>query len=271
MSYITCEFRGRLGNNLFMMANVIAQSIRHKKPFLFSKQDVFYYEMYKDNVYRKIDFTPMTLQHQGVFVAEPKFTYFPITPNEREPTIFRGYFQSEKYFSEYEEVIRWMFEPTEDFKQQMYTEFPELSSEEVVCINVRRGADYLAQTNRHPVVSSEYIYEAIKHIPNANRFFVVSDDLSWCKENIKLPNCTFVEYDEWKALWLMSLCHHFIISNSTYSWWAAYLSRHKNKIVVSPSTWFGPDCHDDPQDVYCDGWIKLPTKYHEGTIIPITL
>jgi hypothetical protein len=119
------------------------------------------------------------------------------------------------------------------------------------------------------VVSPEYIHEAIKHIPNANRFFVVSDDLLWCKENIHLPNCTFVDYNEWKGLWVMSLCHHFIISNSTYSWWAAYLSRHENKIVVAPDTWFGPDCHDDPQDIYCEGWIKLPTRYHEGTIVPI--
>lgn len=269
MSYITCEFRGRLGNNLFMMANVIAQSIRHNKPFLFSKHDVFYYEMYKDNVYRKLDFCSESLQQHGTIIAEPKFEYSSISPDEHKPTIFRGYFQSEKYFSEYKEIIRWIFEPTEEFKKQMHEEFPELTQGTVTCINVRRGADYLALSNTHPIITLEYIHEAIKHIPLTDTFFVVSDDILWCKENIVLPNCKFIEYDNWKALWLMSLCHHFIISNSSFSWWAAYLSRNNNKIVVGPSTWCGPGGPQDTQDVMCENWISLPTTFHQGTIIPL--
>lgn len=269
MDYVTCEFRGRLGNILFMVANCVSQGIRHNRQFYLPKNDIFYYEMYKDNLYKKIDFFIPTLPENGVVVSEPSYSYSTVDPVNGAPTIFRGYFQSEKYFSEYEQLIRWMFQPTEEFKQQMYIEYPELVDRTVTCINVRRGEDYLALSNTHPVVTKEYIYEAVKYIPPTDIFFVVSDDLSWCKENIQLPNCKFIEYDNWKALWLMSLCHHFIISNSSFSWWAAYLSRYTHKVVVGPSTWCGPGGPQDTQDVLCKNWMSLPTRFHQGTIIPL--
>jgi hypothetical protein len=267
--YITCEFRGRLGNNLFMIANCISQGIRHNKLFYLPKNDIYYYDLYKDNLYRKIDFYIPSLPTDGIIVAEPKFSYSSVSPIQNSNTIFRGYFQSEKYFSEYEQLIHWFFSPTQEFISDALKQFPELTNKTVTCINVRRGADYLAQTNRHPVVTPEYIYEAAKHIPNTDIYFVVSDDLPWCKENIKLPNCKFIEYSEWEALWLMSLCHNFIISNSSFSWWAAYLSRNPQKIVVGPSTWCGPDGPQDTHDVFCKNWIRLPTTFHNGTIIPV--
>lgn len=269
MNYVTCEFRGRLGNNLFMIANCVSQGIRHNKPFYLPKNDICYYELYKDNLYRKIDFYIPSLPTDGVIVSEPKFSYSSVSPVEHSNTIFRGYFQSEKYFQEYEQLIRWLFEPSDEFKQEMYLKFPELLEKRVTCINVRRGADYLALSNTHPVVTKEYIYEAIKYIPDTDVFFIVSDDIIWCKENIQLPNCKFIEYENWKALWLMSLCHHFIISNSSFSWWAAYLSRFSEKKVIGPSTWCGPSGPQDTQDIFCKNWISLPTTFHNGTIIPV--
>ena len=96
---------------------------------------------------------------------------------------------------------------------------------------------------------------------------VVSDDIEWCKENIKLPNVIFNDNNKYfnhEALWLLSLCDHFIISNSTFSWWGAWLSRSDNKIVISPDTWFGPDIKDNPKDIWCEDWIKIPTKWVDG-------
>ena len=88
--------------------------------------------------------------------------------------------------------------------------------------------------------------------------------------NINLPNMVFNDnskfWDE-EGIWLLSLCHHFIISNSTFSWWGAWMSRNPNKIVISPSTWFGPGVKEDPKDIWCDGWIKILTKYDNGFIV----
>ena len=68
-----------------------------------------------------------------------------------------------------------------------------------------------------------------------------------------MPNLT--EYEE---LLYMSNCDHFIIANSTYSWWGAYLSNNKNKIVICPNNWFGPELkHYNLCDLFPTDWIKI--------------
>ena len=74
-------------------------------------------------------------------------------------------------------------------------------------------------------------------VGNVNYYFF-SDDINWCKDNFgKLKNVEFVEHnnsDELAELWLMSQCKHFVIANSTYSWWGAYLGVYKEKIIIQP-------------------------------------
>ena len=69
-----------------------------------------------------------------------------------------------------------------------------------------------------------------------------------------------------KGIWLMSLCHHFIISNSSFSWWSAYLSKYENKKIVTPSIWVGPGIIENMNDVWCEDWIKIDCKYNKGKI-----
>jgi hypothetical protein len=64
------------------------------------------------------------------------------------------------------------------------------------------------------------------------------------------------------------MCHNFVISNSSFSWWAAYLSKAVNKIVIAPETWFGPEYKNSWKDMYCKGWIVLPTYFNNGFILP---
>jgi hypothetical protein len=64
------------------------------------------------------------------------------------------------------------------------------------------------------------------------------------------------------------MCHNFVISNSSFSWWAAYLSRHPQKIVIAPETWFGPECPHEWESMYCKDWIILPTYFDKGLIKP---
>ena len=66
---------------------------------------------------------------------------------------------------------------------------------------------------------------------------------------------------DWKQLLLMSLCHHNIIANSSFSWWAAYFNNNIHKIITYPSEWFGPDFHyKNVLDMFPSTWNKIESK-----------
>jgi hypothetical protein len=264
--YVTCKMLGRLGNNMFMIANCISQSIKHNREYVIYSNQIFDLNNYGTNIYRNINIQNGELPNHKIVNAP--YNYVEVRPYDNEPTIFDGYYQSEKNFKEHSDLIKSLFGPTKEFVDEMYLEFPELIDKNVTCINVRRGEDYLVNSITHPVITTEYVDESIKHISNTDFYFILSDDLDWCRQNIKLPNSKFIEYSTWKALWLISLCKNFIISNSSFSWWGAYLSVHKDKIVVAPETWCGPGGPQNTQDVFCDGWVVLSTYYKDGTILP---
>ena len=265
-NYITCHLRGRTGNMMFEIAHAYAKSLEYNRQFVVPSSESSSNHLEK-NLFRKLDFNiKSSEQNSNAIAVNGDFHFQDLKPLENVPTIFRGFYQTEKYFIKYNEVIKDLFSPTLEFINKALNDFPFLNDSSVGAINVRRG-DYLTQPRRHPVVSIEYINEAYKKLPHCDKIIVLSDDIEWCKENIKLPNLVFVEnYRDCDALWLLSLCDHFIISNSTFSWWGAYLSRTENKIVISPDTWFGPDVLEDPKDIWCKDWIKIPTKWVDGLL-----
>jgi hypothetical protein len=89
-------------------------------------------------------------------------------------------------------------------------------------------------------------------------FFLFSDDVDWVKTNVQTGECeTYCEDGTdpvWEKLRMMSMCKHFIISNSTFSWWAQWLSTNDNKIVISPSRWFNNDYQSPLID---SNWITI--------------
>ena len=265
-NFITSRLQGRTGNMMFQIAHAYAKSLEFNRQFVVPKSESSSGHL-ENTLFRKLDFNiNLSNQVDNTKTVWVSFTYENVEPSQDSPTAYAGWFQSEKFFKNYSEVIKDLYSPTKDFVIRATTEFPFLKNSTVGAINVRRG-DYLTQPRRHPVVTLDYINEAYKHLPNCDKIIVLSDDISWCRENINLPNLVFVEnYRDCEALWLLSLCDHFIISNSSFSWWGAYLSRTDNKIVISPETWFGPDVNEDPRDIWCDDWIKIPTEWKDGFI-----
>lgn len=265
-NFITSRLQGRTGNLMFQLANGYTKALEYSRQFVapFEESSTGYLEK---SLFRKVDFLiPRTTNIINSTIVNPPFHFTEFKPSDTNPTVFSGWFQSEKFFGQHKENVRDLFSPTLGFVQKALTDFPFLQTHVVAAINVRRG-DYLTQPRRHPVVTLEYIQEAFKLLPFHDKLLIVSDDINWCKENIDLPNVVFNElYWDHEALWLLSLCDHFIISNSTFSWWGAWLSRSDNKVVISPSTWFGPDVVEDPVDIWCDNWIKVPTQWDNGFI-----
>ena len=178
---------------------------------------------------------------------------------------YDGYWQSPKYFEDYAEDLRSQFVPKTLSKkaQELREVFLNSSS---VALHVRRG-DYLDfSSDPSPeetmyLLEKSYFEKAIEKINNLSPgvdIFCFSDDISWCKKELVGPNIHYIErsygltdFEEWH---LMSLCKHQIVSNSTYSWWAAWLNSYSQKIVISPDRWFGN------HDIFPSSWVKIPLE-----------
>jgi hypothetical protein len=228
---------------------------------------------YEKTIFRSVPFYDGKTDNllDTVYIQLP-FRYQPAPePIDGKATVYVGWRQSEKFFEGRSNEIKDLFGPTDEFKKEAYENFPELTSGRVCAINVRRG-DYLTFPDRHPVITKEVIFEGVKQLKQKpDHIFVLSDDLQWCEDNLAdLPNVKFIHWYEAPGLWLLSLCHDFIISNSTFSWWGAFLSHNKDKQIIAPSTWFGPavlQMGDTPEDSYGDDWTIINTVWKEDGFI----
>lgn len=154
-----------------------------------------------------------------------------------------GYWQSERYFAPYANEVRSVF----SFPDPTVEEF-SIGDDPVAAIHFRRGdyvSDQLAR-DKHLTCDENWYRYAWAHIrssvPNVSAA-VFSDEPDTAKQLLKLEgNVRYVDTPRdaapWRDMAAMSRCSHFIISNSTYSWWAAYLNEDPNKIVVAPKWWF---------------------------------
>jgi len=159
-----------------------------------------------------------------------------------------GYFQTYKYFADYEDKIKRELSVSTPPSEKNSKMIKELENCESVCVHVRRG-DYLLDINSGlgSVCGYEYYDRAIKFMKeklNSPVFYFFSNDhseIEWLKANWKFPdaNIKYVDLDnpDYEELRLMYSCKNFIIANSSFSWWGAYLSQNKNKIVCAPSKW----------------------------------
>jgi hypothetical protein len=171
-------------------------------------------------------------------------------------TRFVGYFQSEKYWDEDWAFVKYLFEPS-DFVVEQLARYEYLFSDITCAIHVRRG-DYLNLQHFHPVVTIDYIDTAkvLLYGHGITKFLVFSDDISWCKDNFIGDKYIFIEGEkDYVELFLMARCDYKIISNSTFSWWGAYLSD-KVGITVAPRIWVTKPRTDD-SDVCPQTWRRI--------------
>lgn len=181
---------------------------------------------------------------------EPTFEYSSEANSLQSPVFAVGYFQSFKYFTGFENYIRDLFVfPTNKLSKETIDLIQILKNENTIAVHVRRG-DYVTDevTNQfHGCCSLEYYTEAISLIVSQieNPIIVFfSDDSEWVKENFKNPTFDkmFIDHnkgiDSWIDMFLMSICGHNIIANSSFSWWAAWLNSNPQKKVIAPKKWF---------------------------------
>lgn len=178
-----------------------------------------------------------------------------------------GYWQSENYFKDIREVLlnEFQFNTDNIGKKNIALENKIKNSNNTVSIHVRAG-DYLNQynaSNLGNICTDEYYNKACQYCVNQLgevQFVLFTNDAEWVRKNIKLDryNVTIVDWNTedtgWIDMYLMSLCKHNIIANSSFSWWAAWLNQNENKMVIGPSYWTQGRESDD---IVPKEWIRL--------------
>lgn len=178
-----------------------------------------------------------------------------------------GAWQSEKYFSDTKEETRKMFafrEPVMDVSASLIREIHNCDS---ICLNVRRG-DYVTSPIYSKTLGAlgvEYYCRGIRYFLNKisnPKVFVFSDDLEWCKNQLHLDVPMEIVGHQHAGkkfgnyLQLMKSCKYFVIPNSSFGWWGAWLSDNPGKEVVAPEKWY-KDVSYQNKDLIPESWIKL--------------
>lgn len=216
---------GRAGNFLFQAASSYGYARRHNLEWSIPNWTTnnFWSPLYLQHLVH-----PNYDRQEGILINENGMQYQDIPFQEEwrnQNIVLNGYWQTEKYFSEYRDEILELFN------------YPYRIKEGVVSVHVRRG-DYLVLAMKHPPVTKEWYEKAMSMFINFE-FIFYSDDIAWCKEAFgNRADCSFSEGTIEHDLIEASCAEHNICSSSTYSWWQMWLNRNANKKVIFPELWF---------------------------------
>lgn len=184
----------------------------------------------------------------------------------KDNTYFEGYWQSYLYFDTITDIIKKDFLSNHKMQSNDIILSNQIRDTNSISLHIRRG-DYVSNSNAtsyHGVSSLDYYYEAIQYIKEKvvnPVVYLFSDDINWVKENLKIDlPIVFVENRDPKRpfddIYLMHLCKHNIIANSSFSWWGAYLNENSEKIVIAPKKWFN-DPSINTEDLIPRNWIRM--------------
>lgn len=191
--------------------------------------------------------------------------YFDKSVLEKKGNIYlEGWWQCEEYFKDIKDVIKKDFRIKIEPDKQNKLMLKKIRDTNSICLHIRRG-DYVENPKTrqyHGTCSLDYYNNSIKMISrkvNNPVFFVFSDDFQWARKNLKIDQPTiFVDINGpekgYADLALMSNCKHFIIANSSFSWWGAWLSSNPDKIICAPHKWFN---QVDEGDIVPKNWIRI--------------
>lgn len=257
MKNLIIQVSGGIGNQMFQIANAYALSIKFNRTLMISDKNSTSRNTYWNSILNQ--FSQFLINH-NIFIelkrkssiynwAMTRFEYKEIILNDNvENYCIEGYYQTFKYFDL--DIFKPMLNL--DFIQNYYN-----IDNNDIALHIRR-TDYTAN-NFHKVLSLEYYKTCIYQLNSKikiNNIYVFSDDIEWCKKNLDYDNLIFVKNkNEIEELIFMSTFKHFIIANSSFSWWAAYLSNAFN--VYCPKNWFINGCHLNTKDLRPDNWIVI--------------
>jgi len=196
-------------------------------------------------------------------------------PDDRKSLVILGYCQSYKYHSSID-VLRESFRVNSSVSERIGFSPVELAKRELpLIVHIRRG-DYLLNPKLGVLAQSFYLenIERVLTESQARSIWVFANEvnfpLSFIPEQFKIITkvMNFDNISDLESLEIMKLGHAFLIANSSYSWWAAYLSKAEHKNIYAPEPWFSGLAN--PLGLLPPSWRKLKPKFetidliHEG-------
>lgn len=279
---------GGLGVQMFQYASAYALSLHHKTDLkIYDQCDPSYATSY-DWEYRldafnipheKIDLKYLQKMRKGKIIRELS-RYLPYY--RRQEISWSNIYYDENFLNYPKNVIldgvrlgwRYFSGLDQEIKDVFQYKKPLSGNNEVIPENIRRHpsasihirrGDYLKSPVHHHL-NQNYFHKAIEYLAERIEnltFFVFSDDIKWCQENVSSNHkIIYIEEnttnDPSLDMRLMSECNHNILSNSTFSWWSAYLNKSSYPIVIAPSRWFSQENLNNKfsiHDFYPLNWI----------------
>lgn len=212
---------------------------------------------------------------QRLYLDEESWEFDPRLFNLRVNGIIylEGYWAREKYFKDIEGMIRDELQIVTKHDAENLALAAKIQSTNSVCIHVRRLRGLPGKTDAqsdpsNPALPADYYKKGIEIIASKIAepvFYCFGDYPQWVAENVKIDYPIVIinhnkDEKDYEDLWLMSLCKHLIISNSTFSWWGAWLSNYNDKIVIVPeanSYYNLPGIHIFNRDAIPSGWLAI--------------
>lgn len=260
--YVQADLHGQMGNHLFEVATASALAWDHHAYACFPGMNA------ADAHYKHVFFR-CCVENPGIAPAfqwvEPSFAFHPISfqPNMR----LSGYFQSERYFRHHRDRILELFAPQEsdlEYIQQKYGKL--LKHPLTVGVQLRWYHDD-PEGWRYIQYGKDYFVQAMELFPEEALFLVSTNSVWFAKECLpKRENVVFLQHEaDYIDLFILSLCKHNIISNSSFGWWSAWLNRNPEKWVICPKVWVNPNWDLPTRDVYPQDWIKLDARWGKAS------
>jgi len=201
------------------------------------------------------------------FYNEPDYSSFKPEIFELEPEKYLfGYFNSYKYFQSIRNILLEEFTPKWELSPDAKDAINLIENTNSVSIHFRRG-DYISdpgvKKSVEGIITEKYYQNTINYIAEKienPHFFMFSNDMDWVKQNFKIPyKVTYIDFNSpqrgYEDLWIMSRCKHNITAGgSTFSWWAAYLNPHEEKIVTRTKNMNNESRYNYTEDYFPHEW-----------------
>jgi hypothetical protein len=252
LTYSKIGKKGNLGNQLFQIASTIGLANKNNLEFGFLDWK------YQNSFINKLP-TFSCSNDKMTVVEEKYYNYYDWNLEKNQYYDLSGWLQTEKYFDI--ALTKHYFQFKENFINGIREKYSKAFSKKTILLSIRRGdfinhKDYFQTSIKYYLNSLEFFFPDWE----SNNLIILSDDINYCKFHFSFLNNTFFGdgLSAIEQLCLGSLCDDFIIGNSTFSWWSAWLGEKKNSKIIRPLKNFIGDksLESDDKDYFPERWIK---------------